>query len=168
MIVSEANHSDKSVDLAQPWFGHLLNSAAFRVRVATAEALHSLGISPPQLRALEAIAASQPLNQSRLGEIVRMDRTTIVHLVDHLERLGAATREADPADRRSHAIVLTREGMKILTKGRARARAVEDELLTPLTRPERALLLSLLHQLHRPTSCPEEKKREPSTPPSDA
>lgn len=131
----------------------------------TAVALGPLGLTPPQLRALEAIAMDQPLNQVRLGELVNMDRSTIVHVVDHFEALGAASREADPTDRRSHAVVLTKKGKDLLAEAQKRARDVEAEFLAPLSRPEREALHDLLHKLFDPSPCPEEKKREQRTPP---
>lgn len=170
MIVSAANYSaHRSIGgLAGDWYGYLLNRAALQVRTATATALAPLGISPPQLRALEAIAAAQPLNQAVLGEMVQMDRTTIVHLVDHFERLGAACRKPDPTDRRSHAIALTDEGFRILRAGRARARAVERDFLGPLSPSERETLRLLLGKLFHPSSPIKERKREPSSSSSDA
>lgn len=149
MIVSAANYSDQRDmgGLSGDWYGYLLNHAAAEIRTATAAALVPFGISPPQLRAMEAIAGSQPLNQAALGEIVHMDRTTIVHLVDHLERLGMACRKPDLKDRRSHSIELTVEGKQTLRAGRARARAVERDFLAPLSRSERETLRFLLAKL---------------------
>jgi DNA-binding MarR family transcriptional regulator len=168
MIVSELNKIDSGI-LSRPqtgWTGYLLNQAAMRIRTMTVMALSPLGLTPPQLRALEAIQKEQPLSQTRLGELVNMDRSTIVHVVDHFEALGAASREADPSDRRSHAVVLTKKGIDLLGQAQIRARDVETEFLSPLSDPEREALHGLLHKLFDPSPCPEEKKSEPRTPPS--
>ena len=153
------------MDSGDDWVGYLLNQAALHIRTMSVVALGPLGLTPPQLRALEAIAAQQPLSQTRLGELVHMDRSTIVHVVDHFEALGVASREADPADRRSHAVMLTKKGERILTKARELAREAENEFLSPLSRPEREALRNMLHKLYDPSPCPEEKKSEPRTPP---
>lgn len=145
--------------------GYLLNHIAQQIRTATAESLLPLGITPPQFRALETIARAQPLNQVKLGAMVDMDRSTVVHLVDHLELLGAASRQADPSDRRAHAIVLTKKGNEILVAGRIRARAVEDDFLAPLSPAERGSLIDLLRKLFDPMPFSKEKDREPSTSP---
>lgn len=167
MIVSEINKNliTATVDSGDDWVGYLLNQAALQIRTMSVVALGPLGLTPPQLRALEAIAAEQPLSQTRLGELVHMDRSTIVHVVDHFETLGVASREADPADRRSHAVMLTKKGERILTKARELAREAEKEFLSPLSRPEREALRNMLHKLYDPSPCPEEKKSEPRTPP---
>jgi MarR family transcriptional regulator, lower aerobic nicotinate degradation pathway regulator len=167
MIVSAINKIEAALDKAEQsgWIGFLLNQAAMRIRTITVMALSPLGLTPPQLRALEAIEKEQPLSQTRLGELVNMDRSTIVHVVDHFEALGAASREADPSDRRSHAVVLTQKGQDLLVEAQRQARAVEEEFLSPLSRPEREALRDLLHKLFDPSPCPEEKKRESCTPP---
>lgn len=167
MIISTLNEIGpcSAADAQTGWVGYLLNQAAMRIRTMTAAALGPLGLTPPQLRALETIAKEQPLSQTRLGELVNMDRSTIVHVVDHFEALGAASREADPSDRRSHAVVLTKKGKALLAEAQIRARDVEVEFLAPLSHPERATLHDLLHKLFDPSPCPEEKKREHRTPP---
>jgi len=169
MIISFLNQIDAVDDVSeQRWIGHQLNQAAARIRTMTAAALAPLGITPPQLRALEAISREQPLSQVRLGELVNMDRSTIVHIVDRFEALGAASREADPADRRSHAVILTPQGARLLAEARDRARDVEDHVLSPLSHDERAALAALLTRLFDPTPCPEEKAREPRPAPPHA
>lgn len=146
--------------------GYLLNQVSLQIRTMTALALGPIGLTPPQLRALAAIAAEQPLSQMRLGELVNMDRSTIVHVIDHFEALGAASRQPDPDDRRSHSLTLSRKGRRLLADARQRARDAEDEFLSPLSPTERETLRNLLQRLFEPAPCPEEKKNEPRTPPS--
>lgn len=167
MIVSELNKNPSvaSNDGEPDWVGYMLNQSALQIRMMTALALAPLGLTPPQLRALEAIWSEQPLSQTRLGELVNMDRSTIVHVVDHFEKLGVASRKADPADRRSHAVILTKKGERILAKARTLARETENEFLNPLSCPEREALREMLRKLFDPSPCPEEKKNEPRTPP---
>lgn len=142
--------------LDQPWFGYLLNQIAGRFRSSTQRALQPLGISPPMLRALEALAVDQPLTQVQLGVRVGMDRTTIVHLVDRFEELGYAQRCRSPKDRRSHALMLTAHGNVALGKARVLARSVEEQVLAPLSSAQRKSLLELLQLIHEPLNCPEE------------
>lgn len=167
MKVSKLNYiaPDPIEDTPRAWVGYLFNQTAQRIRSATAAALGPVGLSPPQLRALEVIAAEQPLNQVRLGAMVDMDRSTIVHLIDYFERLKLAVRKPDPADRRSHAIMLTEAGHHLLLDARLRARAVEDEFLAPLSPAERERLRTSLLKLFDPLPCPKENESEPSPPP---
>jgi DNA-binding MarR family transcriptional regulator len=114
-------------------------------------ALDPLGLTPPMLRALEAIAADEPLTQVQLGASVQMDRTTIMHVLDRFEALGYASRAPHPADRRSHAVSLTERGKEALQDGRCLARDVENDLLAPLSAEDRRQLIALLQAIHRPT-----------------
>lgn len=142
----------------RPWFGHLLNQTAGRIRARTAAALEPLGITPPMVRALEAIVAGEGLTQVQLGALTAMDRTTVVHVIDRFEALGYARRTRVAADRRSHALVLTDRGEAALRDARRLARKVEDTILAPLSPDERRTLLSLLQAIHQPATCPEDRK----------
>lgn len=170
MIISDINktgedHTDRAAAAKTGWVGYLLNQAALQIRTMTAVELQPLGLTPPQLRALEAISEGQPLSQTRLGNLVHLDRSTIVHVVDHFEALGVAARMPDLTDRRSHAVVLTAKGEAVLAEARDRARKVEDAFLAPLSAAQREALGQALMQLFEPAPCPEEKKREPSPSP---
>lgn len=170
MTVSATNKSatELASDARPAWYGYLLNQAALKIRTATGDALASFGITPPQLRALEAIADSEPLTQVRLGELVNMDRSTIVHLLDRFEALALAERNIDPADRRSHAVRITRKGRRVLGAARARTLAIQEDFLGRLTRTERETLRTLLVKLVDPTPCPKESDDESSPSPPDA
>ena len=170
MMIDEVNNisTAPSAETESNWVGYLLNQAALKIRTLTAMTLSPLKITPPQLRALEAIAQEQPLSQTRLGELVNMDRSTIVHVVDHFEALGIASREIDRSDRRSHAVVLTEKGEHFLVEARRRAFDIECEFLTDLSHAEREILRTLLQRLFRPSPCPTEKKHEPGPTPSNS
>lgn len=170
MIISAINNQPVAdLDGApESWVGYLLNQAALRIRVMTSAALSPFGLSPPQLRALEVISAHQPLSQTRLGELTQLDRSTVVHIIDHFEMLGAATRGADQSDRRAHAVVLTDSGRALLAQARAAARQVERDFLEPLSQVHQTALHEALVKLFDPEPCPEEKKRESSTPPPES
>lgn len=146
-----------AVDGDQPWFGQLLNQTAGRIRSRTAAALDPLGITPPMLRALDAISAGEALTQVQLGARVAMDRTTIVHVVDRFEQLGYARRTRSAADRRSHALLLTERGEAALREARELAREVENTILAPLSPDDRRALLALLQAIHQPANCPEDQ-----------
>lgn len=159
MTISAVNYVEGQACVAKDqWIGHLLNQAALRIRTMTAAALAPHDITPPQLRALEVIAREQPLSQVRLSELVGMDRSTIVHVVDLFEQLGVASREVDRTDRRSHAVMLTAKGERLLRDARGVARGVEDRFLVVLSPREREALGAMLAKLFEPTPCPEEKR----------
>ncbi|MDX2266201.1 MAG: MarR family transcriptional regulator [Hyphomicrobiales bacterium] len=130
------------------WTGYVISQLAGGMRQATAEALAPLGLNPILFGCLEAIAVAGPLSQVALGQMIRVDRTTIVQLLDTLEAAGLAERKPDPSDRRVHAVCLTELGFERLEGARAAAHAAEAAFLAPLSDEERKALVSALRKLY--------------------
>ncbi len=104
---------------------------------------------------LALLAERAPLSQRELGDLLHVNRTVMVALVDAMEAKGWVVRERNPADRRSYALRLTDEG------NRARSDLVgdlgrgEDELTARLTGSERRWLnRTLLGTLDNPELAP--------------
>jgi DNA-binding MarR family transcriptional regulator len=87
------------------------------------------------------------LSQRALADLTHLNRTTMVKLVDSLERRGWVVRERNPDDRRSYALRLTTTGKRAL--GRLHAHFDEgDRLFTEgLTARQRSRLRRLLLHL---------------------
>jgi DNA-binding MarR family transcriptional regulator len=96
---------------------------------------------------LTVIAEEGPLSQAYLCERVRVDRTTMVAVVDELERLGAVERRRDPGDRRANALRLTASGRRLLTRARTAVAAAEEAFLAPLPQQEQRRLRAALRTL---------------------
>ncbi|MEN3539914.1 MarR family transcriptional regulator [Microbispora sp. ZYX-F-249] len=101
-------------------------------------AMEPFGLKSKDFIVLTAIDAMGPQSQQQLARAHGIDRTTMVSVVDGLERLGLVRRSRDPGDRRKYAIVLTGEGESLLRHelGPAMLGALDD-FLTPLTPDER-------------------------------
>src|SRR5690242_9684997 len=76
--------------------GPLLGRAHEAHRRLSLEALAPLGMGVKSVGALTVLQAEGPLSQRRLAERQGIDRTTMVAVVDELERLGAVERRKDP------------------------------------------------------------------------
>jgi DNA-binding MarR family transcriptional regulator len=63
---------------------------------------------------LVIIEANPDLKQSELARATHLDRSTVVTIIDNLERRGLVERRASPNDRRSNAIRLTEAGSTLL------------------------------------------------------
>jgi len=88
-----------------------------------------------------------PISQHDLGDQLVIDRTTMVELIDDLEKQGAVLRRRNPADRRSYALSLTAKG-KTLQKRAAQAfDAVTDEVFASLKPAERNALGDMLRRI---------------------
>lgn len=105
------------------------------------------GLSPKHFGCLSVVVAEGPLSQQALGERLRVDRTTIVALVDELERRGFLARRRNPIDRRAYALEATPAGRRWRARTEGKLVAAEDRILAPLDAEERERLRELLRKL---------------------
>lgn len=87
------------------------------------------------------------LSQQAIGERLRIDRTTMVSLVDELEREGYVKRERNPGDRRAYVITLTAAGRKAQARAEQTVDADALEFFGRLSESEREELQRLLEIL---------------------
>lgn len=97
---------------------------------ATIDRAHIPGMNLRGYWALEAIAASSRLTQSELSELLGIDRSDMVRLMDTLQDAGLAQRTRDDSDRRRQLITLTAKGDKIKTSLRRAIRRAEQNAAT--------------------------------------
>jgi DNA-binding MarR family transcriptional regulator len=117
---------------------------ASHVRIA--EALASIGLTPALFGLLNVLGAREGAIQQELGSAMGIDPSTMVSLIDELERAGLAKRRPHPTDRRAREVTITPKGRRLLERARRMAAQVEDEVLRGLTATERRELLALLRR----------------------
>src|SRR5205807_9571598 len=117
--------------------------AAHRVRECVERSLEPLGIRGPHLFILTVMHTEGPMSQAALTKRLWIDRTTMVHIIDDLERLGLVERARDPNDRRANAVRVSPRGEATLAQARPFAHAGEAEFLSALSREEQEQLRSL-------------------------
>ena len=125
-------------------FAYLLVQLGTRAARRFADRLAPLELEPRHAGMLLRLAVSEGRSQQAIGELIGLNSTRMVFLVDELEKLGLVERRRNPADRRSHALYLTDQGLA--TVGQVRAITVEHEAEfgAGLTEAQRAQLISLL------------------------
>ena len=112
--------------------GYLLKYAQQALATSAAPALAPFGIDGRELAVLAVLGAASPLSQQEAAEQLGIDRTTMVAMVDTLERKDLVQRRRSPLDRRKNIVELTPAGRACLEgAGQARDRA-EQEFLAPL------------------------------------
>ncbi|MFI6857963.1 MarR family winged helix-turn-helix transcriptional regulator [Streptomyces sp. NPDC050416] len=92
--------------------GYLLKHAALKLTALTDAALEPFGIDSKDFGALRVLAHREPASQLQVAQTLGIDRTTMVALLDVLERKGIVTRRPDPADRRRNVVELTDQGLQ--------------------------------------------------------
>lgn len=88
-----------------------------------------------------------PLSQHELGEQLGIDRTTVVELIDELEKKRVVERRRNPSDRRSYLLTLTPKG-RVFQKRAAQAfDGAADDFFGPLTSGERSAMADMLRRM---------------------
>ncbi|MGH2892693.1 MAG: MarR family winged helix-turn-helix transcriptional regulator [Solirubrobacteraceae bacterium] len=103
--------------------GYLLKHAHLRYAKLTSAQLEPLGISPREWAALNCLDEQHGLSQREVANLLGVDRTTMVALVDELQAQGWVTRHPQPDDRRKNIVGLTTEGRDLMRRA---ARLIDD------------------------------------------
>jgi DNA-binding MarR family transcriptional regulator len=130
--------------------GYLLGRAHLEHRALAERELVSLGLSGKGFGALIVLVQEGPLSQQRLGERQGIDRTTMVAVVDDLDRAGYVERRRDPRDRRAYSLQATPKGRRVLQRAAEATERAEDEFLAPLPAADRRRLKRMLRALLEP------------------
>ncbi|MFF9483395.1 MarR family winged helix-turn-helix transcriptional regulator [Streptomyces sp. NPDC014676] len=109
--------------------GYLLKHATSKFTALTDAALEPLGIDSKDFGALRVLAHREPTSQLQVAQTLGIDRTTMVALLDVLERKGVVTRRPDPADRRRNVVELTEEGVRTYDAARKAYEETESAFL---------------------------------------
>jgi DNA-binding MarR family transcriptional regulator len=112
--------------------------------------LTSVDIRPAQYSVLVVIEANPGLSQSDIAALLDIERARLVHLLDRLEERGLVQRLRSRADRRSHALVLTREGRKRLKQIKSLAARHEARVARRLGTDNHRLLIEILRDFGNP------------------
>ena len=109
--------------------------------------LEPRGVTGRHFGCLTVIANEGPMTQQRLGDRMGVDRTTVVAIVDALERFGFVERRRNPDDRRAYALEVTAEGSAWLERATKIVTESESEFLAALSPEEREQLIELLQRV---------------------
>lgn len=124
----------------------LLNQAGHAVTNRLAAALGGVDVTVKVYCVLKK-AVEDDYTQAQLAEQTWMDKTTIVNVLDEMERDGLAIRTLSAADRRVRLVTITAKGRERLDRADALVQATYDEVLATLSKTQRAAFLSALAAL---------------------
>ena len=142
----------------------LLTQAHYALATELAAALEPLGITPRGHSVLSA-AMSGAHTQKQLANVVGLDKTTMVAVLDDLEAAGLAARVPSATDRRAHVVEVTPAGKRKVAAGAKIAQRVQAEVLASLQGDGEAFLGTLAKlvsdRLSEPAACNGVRRREP-------
>jgi DNA-binding MarR family transcriptional regulator len=127
--------------------GYHLRRAQAAVFQDFAATMNGANVTPGQFGVLALIEANAGLSQTRLAEILGIDRSTLVAVIDKLEAQGLVERAARPNDRRSHALKLSREGQSRFETLAKLVKKHEARIARQLSARDRRTLIELLQRI---------------------
>ncbi|MFC1437127.1 MarR family winged helix-turn-helix transcriptional regulator [Streptacidiphilus sp. N1-10] len=134
--------TDARAAQSMPLIEHLARAG----RRAAEVVLVPAGLRPRQVVTLKLLSEHGPVSQQALGELLCLDPSNVVGLLNELEDRGLTVRRRDPADRRRHIVELSAGGEAELDATYALLDRIEDQVLGTLTAEERATLHHLLER----------------------
>lgn len=108
------------------------------------KALAGVGMRIRDFFVLAALAGGPELSQQDLSRLLNLDPTTVVTVIDEMERNGHVERRRNPADRRRYNLILTDSGRAALATADRVATEVESAFFGALAEDERDALRRML------------------------
>ncbi|MEV0548939.1 winged helix DNA-binding protein [Nocardia salmonicida] len=128
-----------------------LGQVMFRV---SEDRLATLGLRTRHFMILKVLAGDKASSQLELGTRLRIDSTTMVAAIDHLEAAGLAARIRDHRDRRRFLIEITEKGMRAVEQADELVGTLNNDLLDGLDPDERTNLHRALLALNSGDALP--------------
>ncbi len=126
----------------------LLYQASQISQSLASEMLAEMALSARQVGILTMVTELEPMTQKALGDALRIDRTTMVTLLDDLEDKGYVARQRHPRDRRAFLVHPTDSGRIAKIAAVQILDEQQRRFLAPLTPAECRQLAGLLTRLH--------------------
>jgi len=114
-------------------FGVLIAQINRSWRRALDQYLLPFGLTEATWRPLIYISrAHQPLSQNELADLLSLDRSSIVRILDALESSGMVMRQEDPNDRRVKRLSLTSKGEKVAAQVENVSKQLSDKVFSAI------------------------------------
>ncbi len=127
--------------------GFLLSKLGLYAKSAFGQAMIDSGLRPPHYAVLVFLRTNTNQPQTALAQMLRIDRSDVVSLIDALEARGLVQRGRDREDRRRYALALTADGQALVERLATVAAETEERLFAPLDPDEKAQLVEYLGRL---------------------
>ncbi|MEO9308050.1 MAG: MarR family transcriptional regulator [Nitrososphaera sp.] len=99
----------RKLDLSESVGTLIALTAKSQERLAEIEMKKQLGLTPAQWKVILVLNITDGLTQKEIAEKISIDGSTLVPVLDKMEKEGLVERRADAKDRRNNRIFLTRK-----------------------------------------------------------
>ena len=127
--------------------GHLIRRLQQIAVAVFLEETHSLGVTPIQYAALQAVAATPGLDQRTLSGHIGLDTSTVAGVIDRLQTRGLLTRTVSRVDRRARVLAVTAAGAEALDAMQPAVLQAQKRIMAPLPKGERQEFIRMLKVL---------------------
>ena len=127
--------------------GYMFHKAALLLYEDVELALDGLGLRGRYFFVLASLAGGPRLSQQDLSRLLNLDPTTVVSVIDEMERNQHVERRRDQADRRRYQLLLTDSGRDLLAKAETLVTEAETAFFGSLTDEETTLMRGILGRL---------------------
>ena len=124
--------------------GFTLSQLGFAISSRFGQVVGALGLEPRHFAVLRAVGAADGQSQQAVAEWLQIPPSTMVSLVDHLEKQGLLQRRPHSTDRRTRQLHLTGRGAQVLGEAIKLSNEMEQQICARLSSAERDKLLALL------------------------
>jgi DNA-binding MarR family transcriptional regulator len=127
--------------------GHLIRRCQQIAVAIFVDETRDFDLTPVQYAALVVVRAQPGVDQTRLVNLIALDRSTIGSVVERLEAKGLILRQAGTEDRRTKRLYPTEAGITLLASVTEAVDRAQHRILAPLSAAERAQFLLMLARL---------------------
>jgi MarR family transcriptional regulator, lower aerobic nicotinate degradation pathway regulator len=139
-MMSTAQAQSRETQIPEELLGStlfLLARMGYALKARLVEEFEQAGFSIYQYGVLATLGEGACGTQAMIADVLQLDRSQLVGVLDELEERGLVERQRDPNDRRRHAVSLTTEGKRELVKLRKLVKGIEEAVLEPLDQRSR-------------------------------
>jgi len=122
----------------------LVSDIARLIGVEYNRIMRPLGLTTPQFRMIMQLQREDGVTQSHLANLLAVGKVSTSGLIDRLEQSGWIERRADPNDRRSNLIYLTKKAHGIDNRMLDTGKALTKQTLKNLNAKQRSALIDSL------------------------
>jgi DNA-binding MarR family transcriptional regulator len=145
--IQETAEQELDQSLLLSLVGYNCKRAYIHIKPMFDERMAQYDLRAVEFTVLSLLKANPNVQQKRLSAAINVSPPNLATLLDRLEARKLLVRQRNPLDKRSQALVLTAEGLRLCTQAEKTAVEVETAASSALSDAERAQLIHLLQKI---------------------